>query len=157
MKRNLPATTLLSVLLALAATPAAAGDVPGLIIKTSPHSPAETLDRLEHALEANDIGIALRWDHAAKAEGVDIPLRDTELLLFGNPAAGSHFFTSAQSAGIDLPMKALAWEDADGRVRLGYNDPGHIAERHGIDDRDKVIGNMRRALDNLTDAAIAPD
>lgn len=143
--------------LALTATPVLATDVPGMIAKTSPHSASETLDRLEKALEANDVGVALRWDHAAKADGVDIELGPTELLMFGNPALGSHMFTSQQTAGIDLPMKALAWTDADGQTWLAYNDPEWMAERHGIDDRDDILDTMSNALDNLTNAAIAED
>ncbi|MDY6980279.1 MAG: DUF302 domain-containing protein [Pseudomonadota bacterium] len=143
-------------ILSLCLLPAAwAGEVPGLVVKPSPHSAAETLDRLENVLKKKGIGIVTRWNHAEKAAGVDIPLRDTELLLFGNPALGSHMFTSEQTAGIDLPMKALAWEDADGQVWLGYNDPQYIADRHGIDDRAEVIKKMQGALDKLSDAAIA--
>ncbi|MDR9436875.1 MAG: DUF302 domain-containing protein [Thiohalophilus sp.] len=132
-----------------------AGDVPGLVVKQSPHSAAETLDRLENVLKKKGIGIVTRWNHAEKAAGVDIPLRDTELLLFGNPALGSHMFTSQQTAGIDLPMKALAWKDADGQVWLGYNDPQYIADRHGISNRSEIIAKMQGALDKLSDAAIA--
>ncbi|WP_017941606.1 MULTISPECIES: DUF302 domain-containing protein [unclassified Thioalkalivibrio] len=151
--------TLLTALLpmALAATPALAADVPGMIAKASPHSASETLDRLENALKANDVGVALRWDHAAKAAGVDIELGPTGLLMFGNPALGSHMFTSQQTAGIDLPMKALAWTDDDGQTWLAYNDPEWMAERHGIDDRDDILDTMSNALDNLTNAAIAED
>ncbi|MFO7953192.1 DUF302 domain-containing protein [Thioalkalivibrio sp.] len=143
--------------MALAAMPALAADVPGMITKASPHSASDTLDRLEKALEANDVGVALRWDHAAKAADVDIDLGPTELLLFGNPALGSHMFTSQRTAGIDLPMKALAWTDDDGQTWLAYNDPEWMAERHGIDDRDDVLDTMSKALDNLTHAAIAED
>lgn len=132
-----------------------AGDVPGLVVKQSPHSAAETLDRLENVLKKKGISIVTRWNHAEKAAGVDIPLRDTELLLFGNPALGSHMFTSQQTAGIDLPMKALAWKDENGQVWLGYNDPLYIADRHGIEDRGDVIKKMQGALDKLSDAAIA--
>ncbi len=131
-----------------------ADNVPGLIVKPSHYSVSETIDRLEGVLEKKGITIVTRWNHAAKARGVDIPLRDTELLLFGNPKLGSHMFTSQQTAGIDLPMKALAWKDEKGQVWLGYNDPKYIAERHGIDDRAKVIAKMQGALDKLSDAAV---
>ncbi|WP_019025187.1 MULTISPECIES: DUF302 domain-containing protein [unclassified Thioalkalivibrio] len=154
MKKTLLATTLS---LALAATSAQAFDVDGMITKASPHSAAETLDRLESALEANDVDVALRWDHADKAAGEDIDLGPTELLLFGNPALGSHMFTSRQHAGIDLPMKALAWTDADGQTWLAYNDPEWLAERHGINDREEIVEQMSNALDNLSDAAVADD
>lgn len=144
-------------LLTLSINPALAADVPGMITKASPHSASDTLDRLEDVLEANGVAVALRWDHAARAADVDIDLGPTELLLFGNPALGSHMFTSAQTAGIDLPMKALAWTDDEGRTWLAYNDPEWIAERHGIDDRSEIIEKMGNALDSLSDAAIASD
>ena len=129
-------------------------DVDGLIVKRSPYSVKETLDRLENALKKKGITIALRWDHAAKARAVGIELRPTELLVFGNPKLGSHMFTSRQTAGIDLPMKALAWQDEKGRVWLGYNDPEYIADRHDIEDRDAIVRKMRGALDKMTDIAI---
>ena len=75
-----------------------------------------------------------------------LKLRPTELLIFGNPKLGTHFFTSNQTAGIDLPMKALAWEDKNGQVWLTYNDPKYIARRHGIKDRDEIVVKMSRAL-----------
>lgn len=143
--------------IAFATTSAVAFEVDGMITKASPHSASETLDRLESALEANDVNVALRWDHAEKAAGEDIDLGPTELLMFGNPALGSHMFTSRQHAGIDLPMKALAWTDAEGQTWLAYNDPAWLAERHGIDDREDIVDQMSHALDNLSDAAIAED
>lgn len=125
----------------------------GLISKKSKYSVTETIDRLEKALKEKGITIALRWNHSAKAENVGIPLRPTELLLFGNPKLGSHFFTSQQTAGIDLPMKALAYQDKDGQVWLTYNDPQYIANRHGITDRDEIVAKMTKALDNFSSIA----
>jgi uncharacterized protein (DUF302 family) len=136
------------------ATAAAAGD--GLITKASPYSAGETLDRLEAVLKKKGITIFARVSHTQGAAGVDIELRPTELLIFGNPKLGSHFFTSKQTAGIDLPMKALAWEDAGGKVWLTYNDPQYVADRHGITDRAEIVQKMTTALDNLTNAAIRP-
>ena len=150
--------TMLLVAALLAAPLASAGDVvAGLIEKPSPYGVSETLDRLERSLEDKGITVALRWPHGERAGDVDIALRDTEVMIFGNPKIGSHLMTSAQSAGIDLPMKALAWRDADGRVWLAYNDPGYIARRHRIDDREDVLTKMSNALDKLTDAAIAAE
>jgi uncharacterized protein (DUF302 family) len=139
--------------IALAVPSLAAAEVMGLVVKPSQYSVGETIDRLEAALTAKGIGIVVRWNHAQKAEEVGIPLRPTELLLFGNPKLGSNMFTSAQTAGIDLPMKALAWEDADGKVWLGYNDPAYIAERHGIADREAVVKKMTGALNKFSDIA----
>ena len=128
----------------------------GMISKKSAHSVKETLDRLEAALKKKGITVILRWSHDAKAEKVGVPLRPTELLLFGNPKLGSHMFTSAQTAGIDLPLKALAWKDEKGQVWLTYNDPAYIANRHGITDRVGIVAKMAGALDKLTRVAIKP-
>ena len=132
----------------------AAGD--GLVSKPSPYDAHETLDRLEDVLKQKGITIFARVSHTAGADDAGIKLRPTELLIFGNPKVGSHFFTSRQTAGIDLPMKALAWQDAAGQVWLSYNDPQYIADRHGISDRPEIVAKMRGALDKMTDAATAP-
>jgi len=149
----------IAILLAalMVSTVALAGDAAGLVQKQSPYSVGKTLDRLEGMLEDKGITVALRWPHGQRAAGVDIDLRTTEVMIFGNPNIGSHLMTSAQTAGIDLPMKALAWEDAQGQVWLGYNDPAYIAERHGIDDRGDTIEKMSKALAKLTDKAVARD
>ena len=125
----------------------------GLISKKSNYSVTETIDRLEKALKEKGITVALRWSHSDKANKVEIPLRPTELLIFGNPKLGSNFFTSKQTSGIDLPMKALAYEDENGQVWLTYNDPQYIANRHGINDRDEVVAKMSKALDNFSSVA----
>ena len=125
----------------------------GLISKKSKYSVHETIDRLEKVLKEKGITIALRWDHAQKAKDVGIPLRPTELLVFGNPKLGSHFFTSNQTAGIDLPLKMLAYKDAKGQVWLTYNDPQYIANRHEITDRAEVVAKMSKALDNFSSVA----
>ncbi len=153
MKKSLFACLLLLIYLSAPQTMAA---VDGLISKKSSHSVSVTLDRLEARLKKKGITIVARWSHDAGAKKAGIPLRPTALLIFGNPELGSHFFTSAQTAGIDLPMKALAWEDEDGQVWLSYNDPQYIAARHGIKNRRVIIEKMTAALDNLTNAAIAP-
>lgn len=125
----------------------------GMISKKSHHSVKVTLDRLENVLRKKGITIVTRWSHDAGAKKVGIPLRPTELLIFGNPKLGSHFFTSNQTAGLDLPMKALAWKDENGQVWLSYNDPAYIASRHGINDRPEIVKKMTGALNNLTNAA----
>ncbi len=127
----------------------------GLIKKKSHHSVDETLNRLEKKLMDLDFIVLPRFKHQEGAkERTKIKLRPTELLLFGKPEVGTHFFTSNQTAGIDLPMKVLAWKDAKGDVWIVYNDPQYIADRHGIKDRDEIIKKMTRTLDKLTDFAI---
>jgi len=126
----------------------------GMISKQSNYSAKQTIDRLENVLRKKGITIVTRWSHHSGAKKAGIDLRDTELLLFGNPMLGSHFFTSNQTAGLDLPMKALAWQDAEGKVWLTYNDPKYIAARHKINDRPKIVQKMTGALNKLTDIAI---
>ncbi|MFV1993608.1 MAG: DUF302 domain-containing protein [Acidiferrobacterales bacterium] len=125
----------------------------GLVIKKSAFSVKVTLDRLENVLKKKGITIVTRWSHDAGAKKAGIDLRPTELLLFGNPKLGSHMFTSNQTAGIDLPMKALVWQDEKGQVWLAYNDPQYIADRHGIKDRAEIVKKMTGALKKLTDKA----
>ena len=125
----------------------------GLITKPSANSVKETIDRLENVLKKKGITIVVRWAHHEKAAKAGIALRPTELLIFGNPKLGSHMFTSSQTSGIDLPMKALAWEDEKGKVWLSYNNPAYIASRHGIKDREKIVKKMTGALNKFSDIA----
>lgn len=148
MKRLLVLLSLIAVVPAMAV----AGDK-GLVNKKSHYSVKVTLDRLENVLRKKGITVVTRWSHHAGAKKAGITLRPTELLIFGNPKMGSHFFTSNQTAGIDLPMKALAWKDKKGQVWLTYNDPTYIANRHGINDRPEIVKKMTGALNNLTNAA----
>lgn len=145
----------IALLAGLALNTAQAGGVrvDGLIVKPSKYSVAGTIDRLEAALKKKGITIVTRWNHAGRANNVGIPLRPTELLIFGNPKLGSNFFTSRQTSGIDLPMKALAWEDENGKVWLGYNDPQYIADRHHIKDRPQIVKKMTGALNKMTNIA----
>lgn len=152
MRIKYTATLLITLLLVGFASVAFAGDN-GMITKKSNYSVKETLDRLEGVLKEKGITIALRWSHSDKGNSVGIPLRPTELLIFGNPKLGTNMFTSKQTAGIDFPMKALAWEDEKGQVWLTYNDPAYLAKRHGITDRDEVVKKMTGALGKFTSAA----
>lgn len=128
----------------------------GLVTKKSAHSVTQTLDRLEGALKDKGIIIFARIDHAAGAKKAGMPLRSTELLIFGNPKLGTPLMQSKQTIGIDLPLKVLAWEDENGQVWLTYNAPNFLANRHGITDRAQVLAKMTEALQKLTDAATKP-
>ncbi len=105
----------------------------GLVTIPSQHSVKSTLDRLEAALQAGGVTIFARIDHAAGAASVGMALRPTEVLIFGNPRAGTPLMQSVQTVGLDLPLKVLAWEDAHGAVWVTYSDPAWLAARHGID------------------------
>ncbi len=106
--------------------------VDGLLTIQSAFNVATTLEQLTKALEAKGVTIFAVIDHAAGAASIGLPLRPTTLVIFGNPAAGTPLMQTAQTAGIDLPLKALVWQDTDGTVRLSYNDPAWVAARHGI-------------------------
>ena len=125
----------------------------GMITKKSENSVKVTIDKLEAVLKKKGITVALRWSHSDKANGAGIKLRPTELLIFGNPKLGSHMFTSNQTSGIDLPRKALAWEDEKGQVWLTYNDPAYLASRHGIADRAKIVKKMTGAMNKFSNIA----
>jgi uncharacterized protein (DUF302 family) len=104
----------------------------GLITIPSPASVRETVERLVAFATSHALTVFARIDHADGAAKVGLPLRPTELVIFGNPKGGTPLMQDRQTAGIDLPIKALAWEDADGKVWLTYNDAAWIAQRHGL-------------------------
>jgi uncharacterized protein (DUF302 family) len=104
-----------------------------------------TMDRLEAAVKKRGLSVFARIDHAAGAAKVGTALRPTELLIFGNPQGGTPFMECGQTVGIDLPLKALVWQDAAGQVWLGYNDPLYLAGRHGIG-ACPAVANLRKAL-----------
>jgi len=104
----------------------------GLITLASNHSVKETIDRAVEALAAKGIGVFARIDHAAGAASAGMELRPTELLVFGNPRAGTPLMQANQVVGIDLPLKLLAWQDGAGKVWLSCNDPHWLVRRHGL-------------------------
>jgi uncharacterized protein (DUF302 family) len=124
--------------------------------KKSSHSVKVTLDRLEAGLKEKGITVAARWDHAGAAKGVGMPLRPMEVLIFGNPKLGTPLMQSNPRAGVDLPLKVLAWEDDKGQVWVGYTKPDALAARYKIHDQGEVIKKITGALDGLTNQAIKP-
>jgi uncharacterized protein (DUF302 family) len=139
--------------LLLSSTSALAAD--GLVTLPSAHAPKETLDRLEAVLKQKGLTIFLRVDHAAGAAKIGKTLRPTELLVFGNPQGGTPFMECSQTVGIDLPLKALAWQDASGKNFLGYNDPRYLAARHETP-ACPVAENLRKALEGFAQEAAKP-
>ena len=104
----------------------------GLISVQSRVSAHETLDHLLAALARRKLTVFAHVDHAAGAASIGLSLRRTDLVIFGNPKGGTALMQDHQPAGIDLPLKALVWEDAEGKVWLTYNDPAWIADRHDL-------------------------
>lgn len=125
----------------------------GVISLPSAHDVATTTQRLVKALEAKGMRIFTQVDHAAGAASVDLELRPTHLVIFGNPKVGTQLMQCHQTAALDLPQKALIWQDEDGRVWLSYNDPVYMAKRHGIEDCGPVVEKIQQALANFARAA----
>ena len=133
---------------------AAAGD--GLISVKSAHDVKATADRLENVLKQKGMNVFIRIDHAAGARKVGKNLRPTELVVFGNPKVGTPLMQCNQSAAIDLPQKALIWQDEKDQVWLTHNDPNYLAQRHGLDQCTEVIKKVPKALNNFAKAATMP-
>jgi uncharacterized protein (DUF302 family) len=141
-----------SMLLALSA---AAFGADGMIEIKSPHAAKDTMNRFEDNVKKRGLNVFARIDHAAGAAKIGKSLRPTEVLIFGNPQGGTPFMECAQTAGIDLPLKALVWEDAQGQVWLGYNDPAFLVQRHGVA-QCSAVGGLSKALSGLAQATVAP-
>jgi uncharacterized protein (DUF302 family) len=128
----------------------------GLISLSSSHGPKDTMDRLAAEITARGMTVFARVDHAAGAAEAGLPLRPTELLIFGNAKGGTPLMQSDQTIGIDLPLKALVWQDASGRTWLSYNDPGWLAKRHGLGaEVDPAVKVMAAALNAIATKATA--
>jgi uncharacterized protein (DUF302 family) len=126
----------------------------GLTTLPSTYSAKETMDRLEAEVKARGMTVFARIDHSAGAKDVGLPLRPTELLIFGNARGGTPLMQALQTAGIDLPLKALVWEDPGGKVWLSYNEPAWIAQRHGdAASVSEVTSRLASALAALAKAA----
>lgn len=149
--KNLTAATALS----LAALGTAANAE--IIHKMSPHSVSETMDRLEAAVTAAGATVFARVDHAAGATKVDMELRPTQLLIFGNPKLGTPAMQDAQTAGLDLPLRVLAYADGEGMVHVTYHAPNSFVAAHGLPADAPYLKMMTGALDKLTGKAIATE
>ncbi len=142
----------ISLFLSLTAPTSQAAD--GLITVKSPYPAKETMDRFEGVAKQRGLNIFSRIDHAAGAAKIGKTLRPTEVLIFGNPQGGTPFMECAQTVGIDLPLKALVWEDPTGQVWLGYNDPEYLAKRHTVPTCPAALG-MAKTLAGISEAAVA--
>lgn len=128
----------------------------GLAILPSAHGAKETMDRLAAAVAAAGMSIFARIDHAAGAEAAGLTLAPMEVLVFGSPVAGTPLMEAAKTTGIDLPLKALVWEDDAGQVWLAYNQPGWIAKRHDLGvGAAPLLKAMTDALAKVTDSAVS--
>ena len=118
---------------------------------TSQHSVTATLERLEALLKERGVMIFARIDFGGDAARAGLTMRPEQMLIFGNPKAGTPLMQAVPAAGIDLPLKALVWEDAEGRTQIAYNDPQYIVRRHGLDPA--LAANLAAVLPLLERAA----
>ncbi|KAA0915228.1 DUF302 domain-containing protein [Psychrobacter sp. ANT_WB68] len=127
----------------------------GLVTMQSPHSVQDTADKLAAIIESKGMKVFARVDHQKNAQGVSLVLRPTQVIMFGNPKAGTPLMQCEQSIAIDLPQKILISEDDDKKVWLSYNDPEYLKNRHNIKGCDTEIANIAKALNGISQAAIA--
>jgi len=120
--------------------------IEGLTSIESTFGPKETMDRLEAEIRQKGMNVFARIDHAAGAANVGLALAPTELIIFGNPRGGTPLMQSVQTVGIDLPLKALVWQDAANKTWLSYNEPAWIAQRHGVAGAESTIDKMADLL-----------
>jgi uncharacterized protein (DUF302 family) len=127
--------------------------VEGLTTIPSSFDPKETMDRLRAEIRSKGLTIFAQIDHAAGAAEVGLTLRPTELIIFGNARGGTPLMQSVQTGGIDLPLKALVWQDAAGKTFISYNEPSWMAQRHGVANAEAVVSKMTDLLSAITTTA----
>jgi len=125
----------------------------GLATIPSNFGPDETMSRLEAEIKAHGMSVFARINHAALAAEAGLTLRPTELIIFGNPRGGTPLMQANQTIGIDLPLKALVWQDAAGKTWLSYSEPEWLANRHGVDGAKLMIASIGLALGDIADKA----
>jgi uncharacterized protein (DUF302 family) len=129
----------------------------GLITLQSSHGPEVTMNRFEGEVRSRGMTVFAHIDHAAGGAAASLSLRPTDLLIFGNTKGGTPLMQAAQTIGIDLPLKALVWQDASGTTWLSYNDPNWLAQRHGLDETtEAAIKAMSQMLEAIVSKATGP-
>ncbi|BCN26764.1 DUF302 domain-containing protein [Vibrio alfacsensis] len=119
----------------------------------SQHSVTDTADKFVEIAQEKGLNVFARVNHQANAAKVDMALRPTEVIVFGNPKVGTPLMVCAQEVAIDLPQKVLVYEDAEGKTWLAYNDPSYLKERHDIKGCDGVLNKVSGVLGTLVKAA----
>ena len=111
-----------------------------MIDKSNNHSVDQTVEKLKNILQSRGVTLFALIDHSGEAEKVGMKMPPTKLLIFGNPKAGTPLLLAAPSAGIDLPLKTLVWEDEQGKVWVSYNSPDYLKQRHGFPE--ELVANI---------------
>jgi uncharacterized protein (DUF302 family) len=145
---------MLALIAAICLSGAHAMAAEGLITIKSHFGPKDTMNRLEAEVKARGMTIFAHIPHAVGAAAVGLSLRPNDLLIFGNAKVGTPLIQSAETIGIDLPLKVLVWQDAEGSTWLSYNDPAWLARRHGLGpDAEATVKTLAGALAAVTAAA----
>jgi uncharacterized protein (DUF302 family) len=131
--------------------------IEGLTTIASNFGPKETMDRLEAEIREQRMTVVARIDHAGGAAEVGLNLRPTEFIIFGNARGGTQLMQSVQTIGIDLPLKALVWEDAVGKTWISYNEPKWIVQRHDVANAQPIVTKMADLLSAISTAAAGPE
>ena len=132
------------------------GNREGVTTVQSHFGPKETMNRLEAEIRAKGMNVFARIDHAAGAAEVALTLRPTELIIFGNARGGTPLMQLVQTIGIDLPLKALVWEDAAGKTWISYNELKWILQRHDVANAQPIVTKMADLLTAISTAAAGP-
>lgn len=150
-EKKMKKTILIALSILFIAIPVLAAD--GIINVPSAFTVEKTADRMESILKEKGMTIFNRTKHSEAAGKVGIELRETELIIFGNPNVGSPLIKCQQSVAIDLPQKALIWKDDKANVLISYNDPRYLEKRHTISGCEDAISNVEKALAGITKSA----
>jgi uncharacterized protein (DUF302 family) len=131
--------------------------IEGLTTIASNFDPKETMDRMETEIRTKGMEVFARIDHAAGAAEVGLTLRPTELIIFGNARGGTPLMQSVQTTGIDLPLKAVVWQNSAGKTWISYNEPKWIARRHGVANAEQLVVKLTGLLRAICTAAANPN
>ncbi|ENO1331876.1 DUF302 domain-containing protein [Vibrio parahaemolyticus] len=142
---------IIGLVVALASLSALAGE--GVVTVASTHSTKDTADKFVAIAQEKGLNVFARINHQENAAKVDMTLRPTEVIVFGNPKVGTPLMLCTQEVALDLPQKVLVYEDAEGKTWLAYNDPMHLKQRHHIEGCDEVLSKISGVLGSLTSAA----
>ena len=140
-----------------AALLAASAASAAMVEKSSPHSVAETIDRLVAAVENAGASVVARVNHSGAAEKAGLEMRPAELLIFGNPKVGTPLMQADMAMTVVVPLRVAAYEDSDGQVIVVYENIADVAEAYGVDPQSEAVTTIAGALDKLTGAAVAAD
>jgi uncharacterized protein (DUF302 family) len=123
----------------------------GIITKSSPHSVRETLDRLQKAIRNKGLTVFAHIDHGANAQGAGLKMQDAQVLIFGSPKSGTPLMVASPLLALDLPLRALVWQDYIGKVWVSYTDPASLARRYALPD--DLVGNIA-GIEGVVDSAV---